>query len=162
MATTHTPASKFLRWLVLGWLIAVGLTLAGAVLAPHAGRLLDFVLWQTAYRRWQPLRLDTQRPFFDLSRPELAVKSYYSALYRGDRAHMARLTTGALQAAMQHRLAQAAPVAMRYRSYLYLEHLAEAEARVLEKFHLFWRRGLRFHLQREAGEWRLAEVTLLP
>ena len=35
------------------------------------------------------------------------------------------------------------------------------EAIVFEKFHLFWKQGLRFLLQRQAGDWQIVGVEPL-
>jgi hypothetical protein len=34
----------------------------------------------------------------------------------------------------------------------------EHEAVVVEKFHLFWKHGLRFVLQRQAGDWQIVGI----
>jgi hypothetical protein len=33
---------------------------------------------------------------------------------------------------------------------------------VVEKFHLFWQRGLRFSLQRSAADWYIVGVEMMP
>ncbi len=155
-------ARKFLRILGILWVAAVCLTLAGALLAPHLGRILDFALHQTVYRRWTALRLFPTQPFFDLSTPQHTIKSYYSALYRGDTARMDQLTAGAFRAAMRQRLAhgRAGQAPDTYRSYLYSVRQSSTHAEVLEKFHLFWSRGLRFSLRRQDTTWQVTAVEL--
>jgi hypothetical protein len=145
------------------WVTAVLVTLIGALLAPHLGRLADFVLHQTAYRAWTRLSLRTDQAFLDLSTPAFAVKSYYSALSRGDVSAMERLTVGPFREQMQRRMAhaEAASDIVTYRSYLRTEMHRDARAIVHEKFHLFWQRGLRFSLRRTNAEWRLVGVDLM-
>ncbi len=164
----NAPASdsrrRFLRLVGLLWLGAVGLILAIALLAPHLGRLADFTLHQTAHREWQRLSLQTAQPYLDLSTPQKTIKSYYSALYRGDAAAMDQLTHGAFQDLMRQRLRAAEPIPNMpvYRSYLHTERQTSTEAVVAEKFHLFWRRGLRFHLRRHQATWQIVGLDLLP
>jgi hypothetical protein len=153
---------KFLRVLGLFWATAVLAILVGAVVAPHLGRVADFVLHQTAHRHWQSLTLQTAQPFFDLSAPQHTVKSYYSALYRGDAATMERVTAGSFREQIRQRMAHAAaaPPHISYHSYLRTETSGSQQAVVVEKFHLFWQRGLRFSLQRSAADWHIVGVEL--
>ena len=151
---------RFLRVLGTIWLVVVALTLAGAVLAPHLGQIADFALHQTVHRHWARLTLDAERPFFDLSTPTRAVQSYYSALYQGSVTSIERLTQGALREHMRLRVedARTAPGFTPYRSFVRAEMRDDHEAVVLEKFHLFWKHGLRFLLQRDAGDWQIVSI----
>ena len=151
---------RFLRVLGTIWMVVVALTLAGAVLAPHLGQIADFALHQTVHRHWARLTLDAERPFFDLSTPTRAVQSYYSALYQGSVTSIERLTQGALREQMRLRVADArtAPAFTPYRSFVRAEMRDDHEAVVLEKFHLFWKHGLRFLLQRDAGDWQIVSI----
>jgi hypothetical protein len=135
----------------------------GAAVAPHLASMADFILHQTAHRHWQALTLQSAQPFFDLSAPEHAIKSYYSARYRGDAATMERLTAGAFREQMRQWLAyaEASPDNVSYHSYLRTETSGSQQAVVVEKSHLFWQRGLRFSLQRYAADWRIVDVELL-
>lgn len=154
---------KFLRVVVTLWVVAVLATLIGALTAPHLGRIADFVLHQTVHRGWMRLTLRPEQPFFDLSAPAHAVKSYYSALYRGDAAAMERLTAAPFREQMRWRLAHAgrSPNPPPYHSYLSTEIQEAQSAVVVEKFHLFWQCGLRFMLQRQATEWYIVGVELM-
>ena len=151
---------RFLRVLGTIWLVVVALTVAGAVLAPYLGPIADFALHQTVHRHWARLTLDAERPFFDLSTPTRAVQSYYSALYQGSVTSIERLTQGALREHMRLRVADArtAPAFTPYRSFVRAEMRDDHEAVVLEKFHLFWKHGLRFLLQRDAGDWQIVSI----
>ncbi|MGQ4810380.1 hypothetical protein NKDENANG_03838 [Candidatus Entotheonellaceae bacterium PAL068K] len=155
---------KFLRIAGTLWLVAVLALLIGAFLAPHMGRMVNFVLHQTAHRHWTRLTLHPERPYVDLSTPAHTVTSYYSALYRGDAAAMEHLTLGAFRQQMRQRLThtEATASTLTYRSYLRTESLTDQNAIVLEKFHLFWQRGLRFRLQRQAADWRIVGVEVMP
>jgi hypothetical protein len=121
------------------------------------------VLHQTVHRHWIRLALQTEQPFLDLSAPVHTVKSYYSALYRGDATAMEQLTTGPFREQMRLRLAQAekSSSSAPYRSYLHTETSVAQSAVVVEKFHLFWRRGLRFSLQRNAADWCISGVEIM-
>ena len=145
------------------WLGLIVAVLLGALLAPHAGRLLDVGLHQTSHRQWTALQLRAETPFFDISTPIRTVHSYYSALYRGDAAHMDRLTDGSFRQQMRQRLAyaEAPSEAPAYRSFVTVAQQEESVAIVIEKFHLFWQRGLRFSLQRTDAEWRIIRVGIL-
>lgn len=145
------------------WLGLIVAVLLGALLAPHAGRLLDAGLHQTSHRQWTALRLQAETPFFDVSTPIQTVRSYYSALYRRDAAHMDRLTAGPFRQQMRQRLAhgEAPSEAPVYRSFVTVAQQEGTAAVVIEKFHLFWQRGLRFSLQRTDAEWRIMRVGLL-
>jgi hypothetical protein len=160
------PASshRFLRVVGVLWLVVIGAILVGALLAPYVGRMADFVLSQTTHRDWTRLTLEVTQPYFDLTAPEHTIKSYYSALYRGDAAAMARLTEGPLHTQMQQRMAQAEPSTEQrtYRSYLLPERRQPRQAVITEKFHLFWQRGLRFVLKRTGPDWRIVAVSLIP
>ena len=154
---------RFLRVLGAIWLITMALVLGGAVLAPHLGQIADFVLQQTVQRHWTRFALETEQPFFDLSTPTRAVESYYSALYQGNVTSMERLTRGAFREQMRLRVAATvtAPALTPYRSFVRTEMQGDREAIVLEKFHLFWKQGLRFLLQREARDWQIVGVEPL-
>ena len=154
---------KFLKVVGVLWGAAILIILLATLLAPCFGRMVDFILHQTTYRDWSRLTLHVQQPFFDLSAPLYTVKSYYSALYRGDAAAMERLTTDTFQEQMRLRVAHTQPVTdtALYRSYLRTEQAEPPDVAVVEKFHLFWKRGLRFRLRRNATDWRIAQVELL-
>jgi hypothetical protein len=154
---------RFLRVVGTIWLIVLSLTLGGTVLAPYLGQIADIVLGQTVHRQWARLALDAERPFFDLSTPTRVVQSYYSALYQGNVAAMERLTHGALHEQMRLRVTASAtaPALTSYRSFVRVEMQGDREATVLEKFHLFWKYGLRFRLQRDTGDWQITSVESL-
>jgi hypothetical protein len=61
---------------------------------------------------------------------------------------------------MRLRLAStaSAPAFTPYRSFVWAERRGDHEAVVLEKFHLFWKHGLRFLLQRDAGDWQIMGI----
>jgi hypothetical protein len=160
---SHTSGRKFLRIAGLLWLGTLLIILVGALVAPHVGRIADAVLHYTAYRHWTLLTLSTAQTFVDLSSPPHTVKSYYSALYRGDVATMDRLTRGAFRDQMRLRVvhAEATPPDTLYRSYLNTEMQAPHLAVVMEKFHLFWQRGLLFHLEHSGTEWQIVRVELV-
>jgi hypothetical protein len=142
------------------WLGLIVAVLLGAVLAPHAGRLLDVGLHYTSHRQWTSLRLQAEPPFFDVSTPLRTVHSYYSALYRRDATRMGRLTAGPFRQQMRQRLAHVETLAdaPAYHSFVTVVQQDRSVAVVLEKFHLFWQRGLRFSLQRTDAEWRIIRV----
>ncbi|MGE3536109.1 MAG: hypothetical protein AB7N91_01585 [Candidatus Tectimicrobiota bacterium] len=154
----------FLRVLGLLGLGLLGLILGGAVLVPHAGRMADTLLHQTFYRQWTPLGLDADTVRYSLATPEETVQSYYSALYRGDRARMEALTAGDFRSHMQQRLAYgaAAQALTPYRSYVLTEMRGDREAQVTEKFHLFWQSGLRFVLRRATAGWQIVDLEVIP
>jgi hypothetical protein len=54
-----------------------------------------------------------------------------------------------------------APAFTPYRSFVRTEMQGDHEAIVFEKFHLFWKQGLRFLLQRQAGDWQIVGVEPL-
>lgn len=153
----------FVRIGGLIWLGLIAAILLGTVLAPHMGRLIDVVLHQTSHRQWQAIRLGTDTPYFDLSTPLNTIPSYYSALYRQDAAHMDRLTAGPFREQMQQRLAHATPESNppTYRSFVTVEREDGTVVVVVEKFHLFWKRGLRFWLERREADWRITRVGML-
>ena len=161
--TTHRPSvPKFVRVVGALWLGVVAAILLGALLAPRLGHIADVFLHYTVHRDWRHLSLHTEAPFFNLSTPTHAVKSYYSALYRSDARRMERLTHGTLHQQMRRRMAQREVAAGTiYRSYLHTEHRDAAQVVVIEKFHLFWKRGLRFSLQRIATDWRITHIALV-
>jgi hypothetical protein len=144
----------------LGVLLAI---LVGALVARHVGRVADVVLHYTAHRHWTLLTLRLEEPFVDLSTPARTLKSYYSALYRRDAATMLRLTTGPFRDQMLQRItnAEATLPNTTYRSYLHTDMPTPQRAVVIEKFHLFWQRGLRFHLEQHGTEWRMIGVELV-
>ena len=152
---------KFVRVVGTIWLVALAAILIGALLAPHLGRLADLVLHLTVQRAWTPVRVRPEAPVFDPSTPLQTVRSYYSALYRGDVTQMDHLTHGPFRLQIRQRLAGSAALTEStvYRSYLRLERRDDVSALVLEKFHLFWPQGLRFHIQRIADTWRIVRVT---
>lgn len=154
--------SKFIKVAGLIWGSAILLIVLIALLAPYFGRIADIVLHQTAYRDWVHLVLISERKFFDASTPFDTIKSYYSALYLGDDDAMQRLTSGAFQHQIRGRMrgAQLPDSTMTYRSYLHAAIAAPQQAVVAERFHLFWRRGLVFHLRRRDGVWRISQVQL--
>jgi hypothetical protein len=155
---------RFVRVVGSIWLVIILALLLGAVLAPHIGQLVDLFLHHTSHREWIRMRLQIDEPFFDLSTPMQSVKSYYSALYQGDAARMEHLTEEPLRQHMRQRLRHGeAPTAdPTYHSYLLTETHGADQAVVVEKFHLFWQHGLRFYLQRDAADWRILRVALLP
>lgn len=155
---------RFVRVIGTIWLMVVLALLLGAVLAPHIGRLVDLFLHHTSHRAWIRMRLQTNKPFFDLSTPMQSVKSYYSALYRSDAARMEHLTEEPLRQHMRQRLRhhEASTAGPTYRSYLHTEEHDADHAVVVEKFHLFWQHGQRFYLQRDAADWRILRVALMP
>src|SRR5439155_8658748 len=119
----------------------------------YLGQIADLVRQQTVHRHWIRFALDAEQPFFDLSTPTRAVQSYYSALYQGNVTSMERLTRGAFREQMRLRVTATvtAPAFTPDRSFVWTEMQGDREAVVVEKFHLFWKHGLRFLLQREAG-----------
>jgi hypothetical protein len=140
--------------------VVVVLTFGGVVLAPHLGQIADIVLHHTIHRHWIRLTFEAERSFFDLSTPTRTVQSYYSALYQGNVTSMERLTQGAFRDQMRLRVASAtaAPAFTPYRSFVRAEMRGAHEAVVLEKFHLFWKHGLRFVLQRSASDWQIVGI----
>jgi hypothetical protein len=76
---------------------------------------------------------------------------------------MERLTSGPLREQMRFRAAAttAAPALTPYRSFLRAEMQGDREAIVFEKFHLFWKHGLRFLLQRDTEDWQIVHVEPL-
>ncbi len=156
---------KFIR--VVGG-VAAALVIAvvvGTYAAPHAGRLADIVLNHTWHRDWMRLTLPADEAFFDLSTPFLAVRSYYSALYRGDASRLTELTVGPfreeLRLRLQHAEAPSGADRLVYRSYLFTVMQGGGRAVVTEKFHLFWQRGLRLQLLRMRTGWSITSVTLV-
>jgi hypothetical protein len=151
---------RFLRVLGTIWLIIMALTLGGAVLVPYLGQIADFVLQHTVHHHWTRFALEAEQSFFDLSTPSRAVQSYYSALYQGNVTSMERLTRGAFreQMRLRARATTTAPALTSYRSFVRTEMQGDREAIVFEKFHLFWKQGLRFLLQREAGDWQIVGI----
>jgi hypothetical protein len=160
----HTSGGKFLRIAGFLWIVILLAILLGTFLAPHIGRMTDAILHYTAHRHWTLLTLRPEEAFFDLSMPSHTVKSYYSALYRRDGAAMERLTAGPFRHQMRQRLmhAEDTPGYPAYRSYLHTELPAPHTATVTEKFHLFWQRGLQFHLEQSAATWRIVGIMLVP
>lgn len=150
----------------IGGLIWLGLIVAillGALLAPYMGRIIDVVLYQTTHRAWQAINLDADTSYFNLSTPLHTIPSYYSAISRRDAAQVERLATGAFREQLRQRLAHAEAESkpMTYRSFVIVEREEGAVAVVVEKFHLFWDRGLRFGLERTNDEWRITRVSVL-
>jgi hypothetical protein len=163
-STPQPGLPRFVRIASMVWLGLIIIVLLGTLLAPYMGRLIDFGLHHTSHRAWTAMRLSAGEMFFDLSTPILSVRSYYSALYRGDAVHMERLSDGVFRQLMQQRLAHRASTFQPtlYRSYTYLEDQDDARAVVIEKFHLFWGQGLRFYLERTDFDWRIVQLALLP
>jgi hypothetical protein len=62
---------------------------------------------------------------------------------------------------MRQAEAPAAPTDLTYRSYVHIEMQDEQQAVVVEKFHLFWQRGLRFSLRRTAADWHIVGIELV-
>jgi hypothetical protein len=64
---------------------------------------------------------------------------------------------------MRQRLAYAegTPAQTTYRSYLHTHIATPQGAVVLEKFHLFWQRGLRFSLAQHGTGWHIVGVELV-
>jgi hypothetical protein len=155
---------KYVRVAGTIWLVLLSAVVIGALLAPHVGRFIDVVLHHTSHRQWTAIRLQPTVVYFDRSMPIHTVRSYYSALYRVSASDMAALTGGALREQMRHRMQdrEAAVEAAIYRSFARVVEKAESRAVVEEKFHLFWRQGLRFVLQDAADGWRVVEVASLP
>jgi hypothetical protein len=108
--------------------------------------------------------LYVERRFFDLSTPRATIKSYYSALYREDAVAMQQLTSGVLQEQMRLRMSKSQPATgpSVYRSYLRTTKSEAQDVMVVEKFHLFWQQGLRFHLRQAGVAWRIDQVRQLP
>jgi hypothetical protein len=160
----QTSGSKFLRIAGLLWLVAVLAILIATLLAPHIGRMVDVMLHYTTHRHWTLLTLRPEEAFFDLSTPSHTVQSYYSALYRRDAAAMERLTAGPFRDQMRQRIRYAEDTSgyPAYRSYLYTEIPAPHTATVTEKFHLFWQRGIQFHLEQSATAWHIVGLMLVP
>jgi hypothetical protein len=161
---TRDTRSRFLKVVGLIWGGAILAIIMVALLAPHVGRMADFVLHQTAYRDWSRLTLYVERGFFDLSTPRATIKSYYSALYREDAVAMQQLTSGVLQEQMRLRMSKSQPATgpSVYRSYLRTTKSEAQDVMVVEKFHLFWQQGLRFHLRQAGVAWRIDQVRQLP
>ncbi len=147
----------------IGGLIWLGLIVAillGTVLAPYMGRAIDMILHQTSHRAWQAIHLEAGTQYFNLSTPLKTISSYYSTLSRQDGVQMDRLSTGTFREQMRQRLAHAETTSnpMTYRSFVIVEREEKGRAVVVEKFHLFWDRGLRFRLERTDDEWRIIRV----
>lgn len=155
---------KYVRVVGTIWLTLLVAVVIGVLLAPHIGRMIDVVLHQTSHRQWTAIRLQPDVVYFDRSRPIRAVQSYYSALYRVSVSDMDALTDGALREQMQHRMPyrEAAKDAAVYRSFARVSEETATRAVVEEKFHLFWRQGLRFVVHYATDGWRVVEVTPLP
>ena len=136
-----------------------------AYTAPHVGRITDIVLNHTWHRDWKPLTLPADEPFFDLSTPFLAVRSYYSALYQADATNLPELAVEPfreqLRVRLQHAEAPSGADRIVYRSYLFTVMQGGGRAAVTEKFHLFWQHGLRFQLVRTRDGWSISELTLV-
>jgi len=155
---------KYVRVVGTIWLVLLSAVVIGVLLAPHVGRLIDVVLHQTSHRQWTAIRLQPAVVYFDRSMPIPTVRSYYSALYRVSASDMEALTDGALREQVRRRMQyrEAVVDAAIYRSFARVIEEVESRAVVEEKFHLFWRQGLRFVLQDAADGWRVVEVAALP
>ncbi|WP_179137516.1 hypothetical protein [Candidatus Entotheonella palauensis] len=155
---------KYVRIAGTIWLALLIAVVMGALLTPHMGRIIDFVMLRTSHRQWTAIRLQPDAVYFDHSMPIRTVQSYYSALYRVSASDMEALTDGALREQMRHRMQdrEAAKNVAVYRSFARVTEEADSRAVVEEKFHLFWSQGLRFVLHDVAEGWRVVEVTSLP
>ncbi len=154
---------KYVRVVGTIWLASLIAVVIGVLLAPHVGRIVDVALHQTSHRQWTAIRLQPDLVYFDRSMPIRTVRSYYSALYRVSASDMDALTDGALREQlrrrMQHR--EVASDAAVYRSFARVVEGASSRTVVEEKFHLFWRQGLRFVMQYANDGWRIVEVAPL-
>ncbi len=157
---------KYVRVVGAIWLAVLGAVIIGVLLAPYMGRIIDVVLHQTSHREWTAIRLQPDVVYFDRSTPIHTVRSYYSALYRVSIGDMEALTDGALREHMRRLMShgEAAAEAAVYRSFARVTKATATRAVVEEKFHLFWRQGLRFVMQSQsaADGWRVVQVTSLP
>lgn len=142
-------------------LLAVVISL---VMAPYMARIVDTALHQTSHRQWTAIRLQPQEVYFDRSLPIRTVQSYYSALYRASASDMDTLTAGPLREQMQRRMhhREATANAEVYRSFALVAEQEANWAVVEEKFHLFWKRGLRFVMNASEEGWQVVQVTSLP
>jgi hypothetical protein len=162
-APRHHQLPKYVRVVGTVWLVLLVAVVIAVLLAPHASRIIDVILLQTSHRQWTVLRLQPDEVFFDRSMPIHTVRSYYSALYRGNVNDMEALTASALREQMRRRMMYrevAQEVAM-YRSFVRVIEETATRAVVEEKFHLFWRQGLRFVIRYATEGWRVVEVTSL-
>ena len=162
-APRHHQLPKYVRVVGTIWLVLLVAVVIAVLLAPHVGRIIDVILLQTSHRQWTVLRLPPDEVFFDRSMPIHTVRSYYSALYRGNANDMEALTASALREQMRRRMMYrevAQEVAM-YRSFVRVIEETATRAVVEEKFHLFWRQGLRFIMHYATEGWRVVEVTSL-
>ena len=164
-APSPGPPLKFIRVVAVVAAALIIVVVVATYTAPHVGRITDAVLNVTWHRDWTRLTLPAGEAFFDLSTPALAVRSYYSALYRADATHLATLAVEPFREQLRLRVqhAELSPDADRivYRSYLFTVMQGGGRAVVTEKFHLFWRHGLRFHLRRTAAGWSISELTMM-
>ena len=159
------PPLKFIRVVAAVAAALFIVVVVATYTAPHVGRIADTVLNYTWHRDWTRLTLSANEAFFDLSTPVLTVRSYYSALYQGDAAHLGQLAVEPFREQFRVRLqhAETPPNAVRivYRSYLFTVMQGGGRAVVTEKFHLFWQHGLRFQLQRTADGWSISKLTMV-
>ena len=155
---------KYVRVAGAIWLAVVAAVIIGALLAPHMGRIIDVAMHLTSHRQWTAIRLQPREAYLDRSGPIRLVRSYYSALYRASAPDMETLTDGALREQMRRRMAyrEASEDMGTYRSFARVTEEAATRVVVEEKFHLFWRQGLRFVAHHAADGWRLVEVAGLP
>ena len=162
-APRHHRLPKYVRVVGTIWLVLLVAVVIAVLLAPHAGRIIDVILLQTSHRQWTVLRLQPDEVFFDRSMPIHTVRSYYSALYRGNANDMEALTASALREQMRRRMMyrEAAQEVAMYRSFVRVIEETSTRAVVEEKFHLFWRQGLRFVMHYATEGWRVVEVTSL-
>jgi hypothetical protein len=154
---------KFVRVVGTIWLVLLIAVVIGVLLAPHMGRIIDVIMHQTSHRQWTAIRLQSDVVFFDRFKPIDTVRSYYSALYRVNANDMEALTAGTLREQMQRRMPyrEVAKEVAIYRSFARVIEETATRAVVEEKFHLFWRQGLRFVMHYVAGGWRVVEVVPL-
>ena len=159
------PPLRFIRVVAGAAAALIIVVVVATYTAPHVGRIADTVLHHTWHRDWTRLTLPANEAFFDLSTPALAVRSYYSALYQAEGTHLAKLAVDPFREQLRLRLqhAEKPPVADRivYRSYLFILMQGGGRAVVTEKFHLFWKYGLRFQLQRTPNGWSISELTMV-
>ena len=155
---------KYVRVVGTIWLALIAAVMIGVLLAPHVGRIVDAALHLTSHRQWTAIRLQPREAYLDRSGPIRVVRSYYSALYRANAHDMEALTDGALREQMRRRMShrEASKEMGTYRSFARVAEETATQAVVEEKFHLFWRQGLRFVMRPAADGWRLVEVASLP
>ena len=157
------PPLKFIRVVAFVAAALIVVVVVATYTAPHAGRIADTVLNYTWHREWARMTLPANEAFHDLSTPQLAVRSYYSAAYRADAARLAQLAVEPfreqLRVRLQHAEIHADADRIVYRSYQFTVMQGGGRALVTERFHLFWQHGLRFQLLRTPDGWSISELT---